>query len=277
MKVFKPFFLTSLLLLLSPVMLFSQTMKNTGHPYKDAFDVRAASIVETQNSVSGAGQIAQVEMERVQQPEQIAPRHRENDMQPWEREQAEERRQVEMERKVQHERFPEQRKEDARPVEGGAPPGSQLQTFGGYLPPQMEDPLGSYVYLLEVGGKSFGHFTTCSGIGSITEIAKQKVVNKQGQQVIKKVPGSPRWLDITLKRGLSPNMSVWQWRQQVVTGDINATRKNFSIVLLNQKGGQVARWNFSNGWPSKVEALNSREMPPIETLVITHEGMKRIQ
>jgi phage tail-like protein len=91
------------------------------------------------------------------------------------------------------------------------------------------------------------------------------------------VPGRLKWLDVTLKRAITPDMSVWQWRQQFVTGDFNAVRKDFSIVLFDQAGNEIAKWRFSKGWPSKVELSNSGEMSSIETLLITHEGMERVK
>ena len=159
----------------------------------------------------------------------------------------------------------------------GGQPTAQAQTFAGYMYSQREDPLLTSSWLLEVDGKSFGHFKICSGIGSMTEVVEQRAVNKQGQDIIKKVPGRLKWLDVTLKRGITSNMSVWQWRQQFVTGDINAVRKDFSIVLFDQAGNEIARWRFSKGWPSKVELSNSGEMSSIETVLITHEGMERVK
>jgi hypothetical protein len=43
----------------------------------------------------------------------------------------------------------------------------------------------------------------------------------------------------------------------------------------------VAAWSFANGWPSKIEALEtadqSTQEQAIESLTLTHEGMQRMQ
>jgi phage tail-like protein len=163
----------------------------------------------------------------------------------------------------------------------GGQPTPKAQTFERHMSSQSYYPYTTREIFLEVDGEFFGQFRTCSGIGSMTEIAEHMVAAPQGQQVIKKMPGRTKWLDVTLKRGITSNMSVWKWRQQMITGDIQAARKNFSIVLTDTYGNQVERWNFSNGWPSKVEFSTAGEITTgvmlIESLVITHEGMERVK
>ena len=50
-----------------------------------------------------------------------------------------------------------------------------------------EDPLVGFHFALDVQGQITGYFTECSGIGSESEIAEQKVV-KDGIQVVLKIP-----------------------------------------------------------------------------------------
>ena len=54
-------------------------------------------------------------------------------------------------------------------------------------------------------------------------------------------------------------------------------RRSGSIVLLDEAGKQVLRWNFVRGWPAKWEGpdLNARANEvAIETLEIAHEGLE---
>ena len=52
-------------------------------------------------------------------------------------------------------------------------------------------------------------------------------------------------------RRIDETTSLWEWRKQVIDGDIDAARRNGSIVAKNSKMEEVARWNFEAGWPSK--------------------------
>ncbi len=141
-----------------------------------------------------------------------------------------------------------------------------------------EDPLLGFHFMLEVQGAVTGYFTECSGIGSESEIAEQKVVNEKGVQVVLKIPGRLKWGDITLKRGLTSNMQIWDWRKQVEDGQIKGARKNGSIVMFDQELKEIARWNFNNGWPSKVSGPQPKSDGndiSLEELTIVHEYITR--
>jgi phage tail-like protein len=142
------------------------------------------------------------------------------------------------------------------------------------------DPLVGFHYGIEVQGVVNGYFTECSGIGSENELIEHKVVDEKGRESIQKIPGRLKWQDITLKRGITSNMDIWDWRDQIVEGKVDDARKNGSIVMFDQAGDEVARWNFENAWPLKVSGpsmkADSNEFG-IEELVITHEGLYREQ
>lgn len=143
-----------------------------------------------------------------------------------------------------------------------------------------EDPLASFHYKVEVGGKVAGYFTDVSGIGSENEVIEHKVVNESGIEHIQKIPGRIKYEDITLKRGITSSLDIWAWRQQVEDGAIADARMDGSIVMYDQQLKPVARWNFENAWPSKVSgpsfSSGSTEVG-VEELVITHEHMYREQ
>ncbi len=144
--------------------------------------------------------------------------------------------------------------------------------------PQGQDPLVSFHYAVEVQGVVKGYFTECSGIGSEHEVIEHKIVDEKGRESIQKVPGRLKWENITLKRGITANMDIWDWRDQVVTGDVAGARKNGSIVMFDQDLSEKARWNFERAWPVKVSGptvkSDSNEFG-IEELVITHERLYR--
>jgi phage tail-like protein len=143
-----------------------------------------------------------------------------------------------------------------------------------------EDPLIGFNFGLEIQGAVSGYFTEVSGIGSEHDIIEHKVVDQKGHEMTRKIPGRLKWGDITLKRGITSVMDVWDWRQQVEEGNVSSARKNGSITMLDRNYNEVARWNFENGWPSKVTgpALKSDSNDfGIEEMVIVHEGIKRVQ
>ena len=83
---------------------------------------------------------------------------------------------------------------------------------------------------------------------------------------------------MTLKRGITSNLQIWEWRQQVEEGKMNDARKNCSILLYDRNMNVAARWDFINAWPSKVSGpdikADGNEFG-IEEMTIVHEGMRR--
>ena len=144
--------------------------------------------------------------------------------------------------------------------------------------PITEDPLLGFNFMLELEGAVAGYFTECSGIGSEHEIVEHKVVDKQGHEIVRKIPGRLKWTDISLKRGITSDLKIWEWRDLMVQGKTGDGRKNITITMLSRSYEPVAVWHFANAWPSKVSGpalkADSNEFG-VEELTIVHEGMYR--
>jgi phage tail-like protein len=142
-----------------------------------------------------------------------------------------------------------------------------------------KDPLVSSWFGVEFQGQIVGAFRECTGLGSENEVVEYKASGPRGEFVIKKVPGRLKWNNVTLKRGITDSMDMWQWRKLVEQGKISEARKNGTITMYNQQGDPVARWNFTNAWPSKLtgpSANAGNNEVAIEELEITHEGYERV-
>lgn len=141
------------------------------------------------------------------------------------------------------------------------------------------DPLAGFQYAVEIQGVVSGYFTECGGLGSEHDVIEHKIVSESGKEIIQKIPGRMKWQDITLKRGITDSMDIWDWRKKVEDGDVESARSNGSIVMFDQHLSEVARWNFENGWPIKVSGPSMKSDANeigVEELTITHEGMWRV-
>jgi phage tail-like protein len=141
-----------------------------------------------------------------------------------------------------------------------------------------EDPVVSSWFGVEFQGQVVGAFRECTGMGSENEVVEYKASGPKGEFVIHKVPGRMKWNNITLKRGITDDMKMWDWRKMVEEGKIDTARKNGSIVMFNQEGKEIARWDFIKAWPSKLTGpsanANNNEVG-IEEMELTHEGYER--
>lgn len=96
--------------------------------------------------------------------------------------------------------------------------------------------------------------------------------------IIRKVPGAMKWSDITLERRIDESKALWEWRKQVEDGDVDAARRDGSIVIKDSQKKEVARWNFERGWVSKwtgAELDAGSNEVATEKVTITHEGLHR--
>jgi phage tail-like protein len=143
-----------------------------------------------------------------------------------------------------------------------------------------EDPLLGFNFAIDVSGVIKGYFTEVSGLGSEHEVVEHKIVNEKGIEVVKKIPGRLKWGDITLKRGITSSMDLWDWRKMVEDGKVKEARKNGSIVMYDRELKEAARWDFRNAWPSRITGpapkADGNEIG-IEEITIVHEFIQRVK
>lgn len=142
-----------------------------------------------------------------------------------------------------------------------------------------EDPLVGFHFAVEVQGKVTGYFSEVSGLGSEQEVIEHKVVNEKGVEVVMKIPGRLKWENIVLKRGITSDMQIWDWRKKVEDGDVTGARSDGSVTMYDQALTAVARWEFKRAWPVKVTGpsvkSDSNEIG-VEELTLAHEYISRV-
>ena len=136
------------------------------------------------------------------------------------------------------------------------------------------DPYRGYNFLVEIDGIARAGFRECSGLDS----TQDPIEYREGNEGLtaRKLPGLNKYSNISLKWGITDDAELWDWRQQVMDGNIDGARKNGSIVLMDDTGEEKVRWNFREGWPTKWTgpSLNATGSDiGIETLDIVHEGL----
>ena len=129
-----------------------------------------------------------------------------------------------------------------------------------------------FTFRVEVEGHDIGFFRSVSGLSIETEVVEFR---EGGSELVHKLPGAKKYPNIVLKRGFTGDTALYDWYSSITRE--NTARVDGSIVMLDQNGTEVARWNFYNGWPSKWHGpdfdASSNEVA-IETLEIAHEGLR---
>lgn len=129
---------------------------------------------------------------------------------------------------------------------------------------------GSYFGFV-LDGIEVGWFTTVSGIGIDIEVVEHDTTSGTGRMKMK-MPGRATFTEVVLKRGLTTDMQVQDWFNDVVAG--KTERKTCEIVVYDREGDPKATFSFDQVFPSKLEvsdmsSTSSEAM--IETLTLRHE------
>ena len=131
-----------------------------------------------------------------------------------------------------------------------------------------------FAFQLEIDGVTRAGFSEVGGLTYDADVVDYREGQDSGGAVRKPpAPGSPG--RITLKRGVTADRSLWDWRRGVVDGQTR--RAPGAIIRLDAARRPLQRWTFQAGWPARWEGpdfdAGGNEVT-IETLEIAHEGLR---
>jgi phage tail-like protein len=138
---------------------------------------------------------------------------------------------------------------------------------------QRNDPFRGYNFILEIDRVPKGAFSEVSGLTADGD----SVDYREGtdlQPNVRKLMGLRKFTNLSLKRGYTPDRSLWQWYTNVMNGVDD--RRNVTIVLLNERREAVLRWHAENAWINKIEGPSlkaSSNDVAMESLELVHEGL----
>jgi phage tail-like protein len=138
---------------------------------------------------------------------------------------------------------------------------------------QRIDPFRAYNFVLEIDNIARGAFSEVGGLTAEGD----SVDYREGSDVqsnVRKLIGMRKYTNLTLKRGYTPDKSLWQWYTNIVNGV--ADRRNVTITLMNERREPVLRWHAENAWINKIEGPSfkaSGNDVAMESLELVHEGL----
>lgn len=135
-----------------------------------------------------------------------------------------------------------------------------------FLPGPVDADVTSVVAGLTVGETSYGIFPQVENLGSRSDVKTRP----NGSVRV----GAVLWSPVVLKRAVSSERALWEWRQQVIDGGAESARRPASITLFDQTAMPIATWQLEAAWPSSLSVVVESGVA-LEVLEITHEGMRR--
>jgi phage tail-like protein len=127
--------------------------------------------------------------------------------------------------------------------------------------------------ILEDGRSARAAFSEVSGLD--VEIATIEYRTGAEDLTVRKLPGLNKSTNITLKRGITGDLTLWTWLKAVMDG--NVRRADGTITLLDESRQPVMAWRFRRAWPCKLSGptLNAKSNEvAIEVLELCHEGLE---
>ncbi len=117
-----------------------------------------------------------------------------------------------------------------------------------------ERPYSQFNYLVDLGtgdtDSPQAGFSEVSGLGMEINMAEYRNGNEK-DNAPRKITGSYKVTDVTLKRGVIGSLDLYEWLNQIRNGEQDALR-TVTIQLLSEDRATVAvEWQLSNARPLK--------------------------
>jgi phage tail-like protein len=135
-------------------------------------------------------------------------------------------------------------------------------------------------FYVQFSGLNVVAFREVSGISSENDVIVQHQVNKEGKATYVKVAGKLNWQNLVLKKGVDTDMSLWTWRNTIITEGVDGKRKDGEIYVMDITGKQKTTWKIVNAWPCNyvVGALvPDANESLLEEIHLAHEGLERVK
>lgn len=130
-------------------------------------------------------------------------------------------------------------------------------------------------FAIEIEGVTQGAFTACDGLEASIDVVH--FADGAIDSVLeRKRPGRSRYANIVLRRGSVNNTELWAWFKQALDGKVE--RKAGSVIVCDDTGKEIYRYNFFEAWPCRWKSLALSTEDPgtlVEELELAVEKIER--
>jgi phage tail-like protein len=139
---------------------------------------------------------------------------------------------------------------------------------------ENKNPYSAFNFTVEIDGAQIAAFQEVSGLDSESQIMEYRE-GSDAINSVRKLPGLEKYPNLSLKRGISGSLELWNWRKEARDGAGSFPPvRNVTIQLLNEKHEPVMKWKLTNAWCSKLggPSLNAKgNEVAIETMELAYE------
>ncbi len=138
---------------------------------------------------------------------------------------------------------------------------------------ERRDPFRTFNFQLQIDNVPLGAFSEVSGLTADGDA----VDYREGTDIspnVRKLTGLRKYPNITLKRGYTLDLSLWEWHQNIING--LPDRRDVTIVLMNEQHKPVLTWHAESAWVNKIEGPSFKAAGnevAMESVELVHEGL----
>lgn len=143
---------------------------------------------------------------------------------------------------------------------------------------ERNDPYRNFRFRIDLGGIGVASFAEAT----IPDSTTTPVDYREGTDLTfeRKLSGLTKYGTITLKKGLTDSMDLYDWKKQVEDTGALGARQDISLILIDEAGDDKAQWDIQAAWPTKYDSSDFSAKGNdvvIESLDLVHEGVKRVK
>lgn len=141
-----------------------------------------------------------------------------------------------------------------------------------------QDPLRNFRFRVEIDGLVAAGFSEVHIGATTVDVIDYREGNEPNH--VRKLPGLHKFADITLKRGVTTSLELFNWHKEIRQGLTAQARRNVAIIVADESGVDQVRFIVSEAWPVKYEVsdLNGKgNEVMVELLELANEGIERVQ
>ena len=148
------------------------------------------------------------------------------------------------------------------------------------------DPYKSFMFEVEISGNMVFARAGFQKVGGL-KMTTDSVDYREGGDptTVTKTPGLTKFDPITLERGMSEDLDMWEWACKIFSEDGTTVadteaRANVTIKLKDRAGAVVKTWIIPDAWVSEYntgdfDAMGNNVM--IEKITIQHQGFRLVK
>ncbi|MCH8808069.1 MAG: phage tail protein [Planctomycetes bacterium] len=141
---------------------------------------------------------------------------------------------------------------------------------------ENKNPYSGFNFIVSIDGETVAAFQEVSGLDSENTPIEYRE-GADAMNTVRKLPGLEKYPNLTLQRGMTGSLFLWEWRKEVRDGgSAFPPVRDVVIDLQDEQHQSVYKWTLTNAWCCKLTgpSLNAKgDEIAIETMELAYDRL----